>query len=199
MSTARFRDDFGSTERQTTPAPSQSIGAYHIYNVSARSGQWTNRYNRSVIARRTANTVGFNSTPTLGYNQAGGFAGDIAEVIITIESCLLPSGRASSVISIRSIVSNCGPSPRSTIWIATAWPTIAEIANGLDPNVDDAAADLDGDGFSNIAEYRQGSSPALFTAPAFHSTGRTPGYLAMTLMKISSMKLPLIPGARLPS
>ena len=34
-----------------------------------------------------------------------------------------------------------------------------EIANGLDPNVDDANLDPDNDGFSNLIEYKRGTDP----------------------------------------
>ena len=35
-----------------------------------------------------------------------------------------------------------------------------ETANGLNPNVNDAASDADGDGFSNLTEYLAGSNPS---------------------------------------
>ena len=40
-----------------------------------------------------------------------------------------------------------------------AMPDLWETANGLDPTVDDANGDHDGDGVSNIDEYRQGTNP----------------------------------------
>ncbi|MBL9127634.1 MAG: hypothetical protein JNL97_08305 [Verrucomicrobiales bacterium] len=37
-------------------------------------------------------------------------------------------------------------------------PNAYESANGLDPNVNDAAGDLDGDGLANLAEYQRGTA-----------------------------------------
>ena len=44
-------------------------------------------------------------------------------------------------------------------------PSDWEVANGLDPNVDDAAGDPDGDGYDNLTEYENGSDPFSADAP----------------------------------
>ena len=41
-----------------------------------------------------------------------------------------------------------------------------ELSFGLDPNVDDAAGNLDGDALTNIEEYQQGYDPGVSTLPA---------------------------------
>ena len=46
-----------------------------------------------------------------------------------------------------------------------SMPDAWETANGLDPTVDDADADLDGDGVSNIDEYVSGTDPDQTTGP----------------------------------
>jgi len=38
-------------------------------------------------------------------------------------------------------------------------PDVWELANGLNPAVNDAASDLDGDGLSNLLEYQLGTDP----------------------------------------
>lgn len=38
-------------------------------------------------------------------------------------------------------------------------PDVWEQANGLDPNVDDSAGDVDGDGYTNLEEFLNGTSP----------------------------------------
>lgn len=40
-------------------------------------------------------------------------------------------------------------------------PDAYEIANGLDPNIDDTASDFDGDGTDNITEYLSGTDPQI--------------------------------------
>jgi hypothetical protein len=47
-----------------------------------------------------------------------------------------------------------------------AMPDLWETANGLDPTVDDADGDRDGDGVSNIDEYRRGTDPDSPARPA---------------------------------
>lgn len=44
-------------------------------------------------------------------------------------------------------------------------PDSWEIANGLNPNVNDANIDTDGDGLTNIEEYDSGSNPQVFEKP----------------------------------
>ena len=44
-------------------------------------------------------------------------------------------------------------------------PSDWEVANGLDPNFDDAAEDPDGDGYDNLTEYENGSDPFVAELP----------------------------------
>jgi hypothetical protein len=76
------RDDFGSTVRQTLSAPVGGFASFHLYNVNAQANVWENRYNGVSLSKFTSNTVGFKTTPTLGFTPARTFVGDLAEFIV---------------------------------------------------------------------------------------------------------------------
>jgi probable HAF family extracellular repeat protein len=74
-------DEFGSTGASTVGDPAQAVNVFHIFNVSSKSGEWSARFNGVPQYYTTNNTVGFNTTPTLGLGGVY-FEGDIAEVLI---------------------------------------------------------------------------------------------------------------------
>ena len=82
-STSGIADDFGSSTTRSSAVTVAGADNFTLYNVSAKSGSWTQRINGAVHFSATSNTVGtFNSTPLLGVNYtASYFNGDIAEVI----------------------------------------------------------------------------------------------------------------------
>ncbi len=78
-------DDFGSTARYNFAKPAIALNTYHLYNVSAKAGEWIARQNGRPFYSKLSNTVGFRTNPALGagWNSASyGLKGDIAEVII---------------------------------------------------------------------------------------------------------------------
>jgi probable HAF family extracellular repeat protein len=75
-------EDFGSTGLKSIGDPAQPLDQYHLYNVSARVGEWVARFN-GVVQHSTTNnpTVNFWNPPTLGAASFF-FSGDVAEMII---------------------------------------------------------------------------------------------------------------------
>jgi probable HAF family extracellular repeat protein len=86
-------DEFGSSAAYTVGDPAPALNTFHIFNVSSKSGEWIARFNGVMQYYTTNNTVGFNTTPTLG---VGGiyFDGDIAEVLV-FDAVLTSSDRNS--------------------------------------------------------------------------------------------------------
>ncbi len=70
-----------------------------------------------------------------------------------------------------------GTNPLSADSDGDGMPDGFEVANGLDPNFDDAAEDADGDGFSNLAELQAGTSPSN---PAAYPGAPVPTVLSAT-------------------
>jgi fibronectin type 3 domain-containing protein len=81
--TGQIQDSFGSTVNKVTGRPSQPLDQFHLYNVTSKAGEWTNRINGLLHYTTATNTVGWNTSPTLGlaYYQTY-FSGDVAEILI---------------------------------------------------------------------------------------------------------------------
>jgi hypothetical protein len=71
-------------------------------------------------------------------------------------------------------------------------PDAWELAHGLNPFLNDAAGDLDGDGISNLAEYRTGSDP---TVSAPNDPPRTPAAVTPTNRALVALTPTLQTGA----
>lgn len=75
-------DAFGSTTRQVW-VPSIDIQQPNIYNVRAKTGQWTAWFNNKEDFNKNSNTIRFNEAATnLGFGNYYYFNGDIPEVVI---------------------------------------------------------------------------------------------------------------------
>jgi fibronectin type 3 domain-containing protein len=75
-------DTFGSNAQKNTGRPLQPLDQYHLYNVTAKAGEWTNRINGLLHYTTATNIVGFSTAPYLGYGGYYYFSGDVAEVLI---------------------------------------------------------------------------------------------------------------------
>jgi Big-like domain-containing protein/fibronectin type III domain protein len=79
-SEGRIGEDFGSSSVRTGWDPFQPLNEYHVYSVSAKSGEWISRLNGIIYVATTNNTVSFPSTIHLGKNSSSFFHGDVAEL-----------------------------------------------------------------------------------------------------------------------
>ncbi|MEM2778880.1 MAG: Amuc_1099 family pilus-like system protein, partial [Candidatus Jordarchaeales archaeon] len=62
-----------------------------------------------------------------------------------------------------------------------------EVQYGLDPLSDDAGQDKDGDGFTNLEEYRAGTDPTNSSStPSVPSEGLSPSSVALLLLVLQS-------------
>jgi hypothetical protein len=60
---------------------SQGLTNFHLYNPLSRQGEWAIRLNGAMKYHNATNAIGLTATPALGLG-AGGFDGDIAEVLL---------------------------------------------------------------------------------------------------------------------
>jgi hypothetical protein len=76
-------DDFGSNAQYQVGDPPQPLDQYHLYETSAKAGEWMARLNCFLQFRSLTNTVAFTNPVRIG-RQASGyhFAGDIAEIMV---------------------------------------------------------------------------------------------------------------------
>ena len=80
-------DPFGRIEVNATGEPSQDITQAHIYNVSAKDGEWISRINGVTHFATKSSTFKLTHVPRLGNGDTATtsdsmFAGDIAEVLL---------------------------------------------------------------------------------------------------------------------
>jgi hypothetical protein len=127
----------------TTQPQSKTVGAGSAVSLSVVAGgsaplsyQW--RFNSSPIAGATNATLGF---PSIQPTQAGGYTCVITNI----------AGAITSVVATVSISSDDADNDG----MPDAW----ELANDLNPTVNDAALDGDGDGMNNLAEFIAGTDP----------------------------------------
>jgi hypothetical protein len=78
--------DFGSTARKGAGNPSNALTSFHIMEMSSAASDWRLRFNGSAFYSTGTNTVGWGSSPRIGFSTDGGsscwFDGDIAEIVI---------------------------------------------------------------------------------------------------------------------
>jgi large repetitive protein len=78
-------DSFGSNTQKQVGNPTQPLDQWHLYNVSARTGEWTARINGQMQQTFAAGDIQFGLNPSfLGWSNydTGKFAGGIAEIMI---------------------------------------------------------------------------------------------------------------------
>lgn len=80
----QIQENFGrGTFALITGVPTVTLSTPHLYNVVSRANAWTNRFNNLERYWTTANTVGFNNAPRLGWGGSGeNFQGYISELMI---------------------------------------------------------------------------------------------------------------------
>jgi len=77
-------DNFGSSNIKTTANPSDNLAAWHVYNVRAASGAWSNHVNGTQIFSTATNTVAWTTVPLIGRDDFNSklMAGSIADIIL---------------------------------------------------------------------------------------------------------------------
>lgn len=171
-------DDFGSSNRYTF-SPNAPITEQHLYNVVSSSTEWTSRMNGAVQFTYGSNGVGFWSWPLLGSGGAvsgygsTNFDGDIAEVLI-YDHALTQSERdavtayckgkyglfdsdGDGLVDWKETVlgTDLNNPDTDNDQIPDGW----EASHGLSPLANDAGLDPDGDGFTSVQEYQNGTDP----------------------------------------
>lgn len=128
-SEGRVGEDFGSSSVRTGWDPFQPLNEYHIYNVSARSGEWVNRLNGIIYFATTNNTVSFASVLTLGKASSSYFHGDVAE-LFCYNRVLSAADRDAlgSYLSSRYTLVAAAPSAPSTLTAVALSPAQISVA-----------------------------------------------------------------------
>jgi hypothetical protein len=67
-------EGWGSTVRKTTVNPTPSLATWRLYNVASEANNYTLRLDGTQIFNTLTNTVGWSTTPILGYALAGWIA-----------------------------------------------------------------------------------------------------------------------------
>ena len=138
-------ENFGTNSYYSFGLPPQATTEWHLYNVSAKAGEWVARQNGRPFYTSTSNTVGFRNNPIIGSGYAiyGGFQGDIAEVLV-YDHVLTDAERANvgqylgykygiSMNPALSILSGDGQSGASSQFNAQAFTVITKNSDGIAP------------------------------------------------------------------
>jgi alpha-tubulin suppressor-like RCC1 family protein len=178
QSNGQIVDDFGSGDRYTF-SPNAPITEQHLYNVVSSSTEWTSRMNGAVQFTYGNNGVGFWSWPVLGSGGAvsgygsTNFDGDIAEVLIYDHALTQSERDAVTAYCMRKyglldsdadgIVdwkeAQLGTNPSNPDTDGDGMPDGWEINHSLNPLANDAGIDSDGDTYTNLQEYQNGTDP----------------------------------------
>jgi len=172
-------DDFGSGNYYFSGTPVTPITDQHLYSVVSSSTEWTSRINGAIQFTTASNTVGFWPWPVIGSGGAvsgygsTNFDGDIAEVLIYDHAlsqadrdavtayCKAKYGLLDSdgdgIVDWKEV--QLGTNPNNPDTDGDGIPDGWEVSHGLNPLVNDASANPDGDGFTNLQEYQNGTDP----------------------------------------
>jgi alpha-tubulin suppressor-like RCC1 family protein len=188
QSNGQIVDDFGSGDRYTF-SPNAPITEQHLYNVVSSSTEWTSRMNGAVQFTYGSNGVGFWPWPVLGSGGAvsgygsTNFDGDIAEVLI-YDHALTQSERnavtaycmgkyglldsdADGIVDWKE--AQLGTNPSNPDTDGDGMPDGWEINHSLNPLANDAGIDSDGDTYTNLQEYQNGTDPSdYYNGAAFN-------------------------------
>ncbi|HWA11396.1 MAG TPA: fibronectin type III domain-containing protein [Opitutaceae bacterium] len=82
LADGEVRDNFGTNAYKTVGDPPPALDSFNLYNVSAKSAEWTARFNGVTQYQTLSNTVAFSSSPVIGIAGPYNFGGDVAELII---------------------------------------------------------------------------------------------------------------------
>lgn len=79
----KIYDSYGSTTRHGGANPVDAMTGWNIYYVSSKASEWIMRQNSSLLITDTTNTVGYDTTPTIGrdYADANNLSGYVGEMI----------------------------------------------------------------------------------------------------------------------
>jgi probable HAF family extracellular repeat protein len=171
-------ETFGTRNRKTTGQSPQALNQYHIYNVSSKTNEFVTRFNGVEFYRTASNTVFFPTAPILGggISDHHRFGGDIAEMLIydhvltqterdaVTAYCQVKYGMVDSdgdgLVDWKEV--EIGTDALNPDTDGDEIPDGWEFNHGLNPLVNDSAADPDGDGFTNLQEYQNNTDPLDF-------------------------------------
>jgi hypothetical protein len=151
----------GSTSRKSCGAPITPVTAFHIFGVITQAGGWELRLNDGVQFSTGSNTVGWNTSPEIGYNAA---PSDVAEVIV-YDSALGSTDRASVIayLNVKYGFGGGGATYTASGTLTAAHATLSASAT-YSPGTHTASGTL-------TAAHATLAASAAFTAPVYHASG----------------------------
>jgi hypothetical protein len=127
-SSGQLAEDFGSSSARAFWDPFQPLNEFHMYNVSAKSGEWINRINGIIFFSATNNTVAFTTSPKLGKSSFY-FLGDVAELFCFNRVLSLPDREAlGTYINSRYALVAAAPSAPTSLSAVALSPTQVSVA-----------------------------------------------------------------------